>query len=185
MINAFYNPGEAILDAKKLGGWGSTIVVMLISAVLFAVSLLIVSKSFIWKVSLASIAAFAIGMFLGGLFLKISLSILGAKNPGYYESVTSLAYGAAPFSLAVFISSLLYMIPKVGLIFAGLVVFTGGIAMFAAKIRAVKELAKTDMITSIAALGVISCTGIGIAAALWSLTFISGIIIGLLTMLHF
>ncbi len=183
MINAFYNPGEAILDAKKLGGWLSTIIVMLISAVLFAVALPIVAKAFIWKFSLAAIVAFAIGMFLGGLFLKISLSILGAKNPGYFESVTSFVYAAAPLSLAVFVSSLLYLIPKVGMIFAGLVVLIGGIAMFAAQIRAVKELAKTDLLTSIVALGVVSFSGVGIAAAFWSITFLSGIIIALITML--
>ncbi len=181
MINAFYNPGEAILDAKKLGGWGSTVIVMLISAILYAAAMPIFAKAFVWKASLVLIAAFVVGSLLGGLFLKIALTILGAKNPGYYETVTSLVYGTAPFSLAVFVSSLLYLIPWVGLILAMLIVLIGSIAMTAAHIRAVKELTKTDLLTSLVAMGIVSFSGMGIIAAVYSLSFMSAIIFSLIS----
>lgn len=156
MLNAFYNPQDAVLDAKKLGDWVSTAAVMFISAVLIAAVPMIFFKAFLWKLSLITFGSVIGGLLVCGLFLKIALSALGAKNPSYFDTATSAVLGAAPFSAAFFASSFILMIPKAGMYLAMLVMAAGTIAMISAQIRAMKELTKTDMLTALIAFWIVS-----------------------------
>lgn len=176
MINAFYNPADAILDAKKLGDWASTIVVMAVSGLLFAVALPVAVQSFVWKWALALLATFIVGALFGGLLLKIALSVLGAKNPGYFESVTSIVYASAPFSLAALVGSLLFLIPKAGIILAAIAALFGVIAMKATCIRAVRELTKADLLTSLVAIWIVASAGAAIGAAVYAFSMVAALV---------
>lgn len=175
MLNAFYNPAEAVLDAKKFGGWGTTIGVLAIAAVLLALAEIIALKSFTWYVSLAIIVGVAVVVFLGGLFIKIALSILGAKNPGCFEAVSALTYSLAPMSIALLAGSVLYLIPTVGIVLAGLLVLIGGVAMGATQIRAIQELAGTDLLMAVVVSWVVMSIGI-------SFSYLMGFVLSFMTM---
>jgi hypothetical protein len=166
MFNAFYNPAEAVIDAKKFGDWTTTLGVLALTAVLIAVAPIIAMKSFIWYISLGAIAAIVVGVFIGGLLLKVVLSILGAKNPGYLETVSAIVYSAAPLASAMFVSSLLLLIPVVGIVLAGFLMVIGGLAMSATHIRAIKELCHTDLLMAVIAGWVVMSMGITLGYAM-------------------
>ncbi len=151
MLNAFYNPGEAIEDAKSMGEWIVTIGVLVVSAVILAATPLIALKVLSWKIPLGVIGTVIVGVFLGALLLKMALSILGAKDPAYFGTVTALTYSMAPLSLGMLAASLLAMIPKVGVVLAALAAAVGGIAMAATQLRGIVELADTDIVTALVA----------------------------------
>ena len=151
MLNAFYNPGEAIEDAKSMGEWIVTIGVLVVSAVILAATPLIALKVLSWKIPLGVIGTVIVGVFLGALLLKMALSILGAKDPAYFGTVTALTYSMAPLSLGMLAASLLVMIPKVGVVLAALAAAVGGIAMAATQLRGIVELADTDIVTALVA----------------------------------
>ncbi len=176
MLNAFYNPADAVLDAKKLGDWASTVLVMVCSGILIALAPMLIFREIFWKMSLIALVSFIGGAFLGGLFMKIVFSILGAKNPGYFEAVTSIVLGAAPFSAAIFIGSVLNLIPKVGLMLFALLAVIGGITMAAAHLRAVKELMSVDLLTAVMGTWIIAGVGVTMAYFAYSLAMMSELI---------
>jgi len=173
MLNAFYNPIEAVEDARRFGDWSSTIIVMAVAAVLLAITPIIALKSFAWEASLIAFVAFFAGVFLGGLFLMIALAILGAKKPGYFESVTSISYSTAPLSLALFAASVLLLIPTLGILLATLVAVTGGIVMAATHIRAIMELTKADLLTALVAPWIVASIGVAMSYLATAWSFIS------------
>ena len=177
MLNVFINPVDAIDDAKRFGEWAITIAVMAISAVLIAAAPLIAAKMLMLKVMLGVFAGIIAGTFLGALLMKIVLSILGAKNPGYFESLTAIAYSFAPLSAAIFASSLLLLIPLAGLPLAALAAIFGGIVMVSTHIRALIELTEADMLTALVSSGIIAIIG----SAFGYITFAASIMAGLLS----
>jgi hypothetical protein len=159
MWNAFYNPAEAIEDAKKLGSWGYTLGALVIAAVLFALAPVIWLKSAEWIVPVSVLVGAPVGVFIGALFLKIVLAVLGAKNPGYLECLTAIAYSLAPLSVAVLAAVVLSLIPYAGAILAALVAMIGGIASTAAYLRGIMELTETDLLTSIVSIWIVASIG--------------------------
>lgn len=162
MFNAFYNPAEAVMDAKKFGDWAATIGVLALTAVMLVVAPILAMKTFVWYLAVGAIGFLVVGVFFGGLLLKIVLSILGADNPGYFETVTAITYSIAPFATALFVGSLLYLIPIVGIVLAGVLVLIGGLAMSATHIRAIKELCETDLLMAVVAGWVVMSIGVSV-----------------------
>jgi len=152
MLNVFFNPADAIEDAKKYGEWVITIAALAISAVLIAVIPMIVMKSFIWKISLMTLGGLIVVPFVGALFLKVALGILGAKNPGYQDCMNSIVYAMAPLSVVVLASSLLMMVPYAGTYLAVAVGGFGIMVALATNLKAIVELAETELLTAIAAM---------------------------------
>ncbi len=175
MLNAFYNPAEAVLDVKKMGDWTTTLSVMAISVILLALSPLLFMKSLVWQMPLVVIGTMVVGIFLGGIFLKIVLSILGADKPHYFEIVTAITYSIAPLSLAVLAGSLIGLIPYLGMALAGLVVMAGGIAMISTQLRAIQELTETDLLTSVVASWFVMSLGAGISSMIFAWSSFMGI----------
>ena len=159
MWNAFYNPAEAIEDAKSFGGWGYTLGALAVSAILFALTPVIWLKSAEWIVPVSVLIGAPIGIFIGAFFLKIALSLLGARNPGYLQCLTSIAYCVAPLSVALLAAAVLGMIPYVGAILAGFVAMVGGVSSVAAYLRGIIELTETDLLTSIVAVWIVASIG--------------------------
>ncbi len=159
MWNAFYNPVEAVEDAKRFGEWGTTIAVMAISAVILSLVPLIWIKSFIWYLPLIGIVVVAGGMFLGALLMKIVLSILGVKNPGYFEMVTASTYSIAPLSVAFLAGTVFSLIPYVGIVLMAFFAVLGGITSTATYFRAVQDLAGTDLLTTLVAVWIVGSMG--------------------------
>ena len=162
MFNAFYNPVEAVIDAKKFGDWAGTIGVLALTAVLLVLAPIIAMKTFMWFVALGAIVFLAVAVFLGALFLKIVLVILGAKKPGYFETVTAITYSLAPLATALLVGSILMLIPVLGIALAGLLVAVGGVAMGATHIRAIKELCQTDLLMAVVAGWVVMSMGMSL-----------------------
>lgn len=175
MINAFYNPEDAILDAKRLGNIASTICVMLISAVLFAAVPMIAMKSLAWKLPVAVLCATIFTEMFSACMLMLAVRTLGAKNPACFDSLTSAVYGSAPFALAAIASSALYIIPYAGKPLAIAVLMIGGVACASAHTRAVKELTSTDNLNAIAALGIVTMAWAAAAAIAWKIGMIAKI----------
>jgi len=159
MWNAFYNPKEAIEDAKSFGGWGYTIGVLALSSIILALAPVIWMKAFVWQIPLAALVGFPIVAFLGALFLKIILVILDAKNPEYIGCLTAISYSLAPLSITLLAAVLLNMIPYAGIFLASLIVMIGGIASAATYLRGIVELAETDLLTSVVASSVVASVG--------------------------
>lgn len=175
MLNAFYNPAEAVVEAKKIGSWGTTIGILALTGVLGLLAAVITMRSVAGLVVGAGFfLGFVIFAFLGGLFLKTGLSILGAKNPGYFEAVSTLVYSWAPIASAAFVSSIIALIPVIGFAIAGIVMALGGIAMAATQIRAIIELMHTDLLMSVVASWIIMSIGISIGYMVSIASFMTG-----------
>lgn len=173
MWNAFYNPAEAIEDAKKLGSWGYTLGALAIAAILFALTPIIWLKSAEWIVPVSVLIGAPVGVFIGAFFLKIVLSVLGARNPGYLECLTAVAYCLAPLSVALLAAAVLSMIPYAGAILAGLIAMIGGIVSTAAYLRGIMELTETDLLTSVVAIWIVASIGTALSYITVMSSFVS------------
>jgi hypothetical protein len=151
MLNVFYNPVEAIEDAKGMASWKITLAVVAISAVLFGISGLIAARMLSILVLLGIIAVFAVSLFVGAFFVMLALWILGAENAGYLETLTALAYSFAPLSAAAVAGLVLGFIPYAGTALSLAVLMAGSVMMVAIQLRALKELTETDLLTVLVA----------------------------------
>ena len=173
MWNAFYNPKEAIEDAKGVGSWGYTIAALALSSILLALTPVIWLKSFTWIVPLAVLVGVPVGAFVGALLLKVALSVLDAKNPGYLECLTSIVYSVAPLSVTALAAVVLNLIPYAGFYLAMLVAMIGGIASTAAYLRGIVELTETDLLTSVVATSIVASIATALSYVVVMSTFVS------------
>ena len=149
-IDLLKNPVKSIMDAKKKRNMNKTLLVLIESAVLFAIaSSLIVSRIGLSVLLVGSaIATFlvvVIGILLFGLAVHISATTLGGKGK-YFHGLTSIAYAMLPISVGMLVASLLAFAPLT----AGLqvIVFALSFALgFSMIYRGIKELYGMDMIT--------------------------------------
>jgi len=178
VLKLFYAPNEAILDAKKRRSFVKTIIILLISSVLFLATTIVFYQS--TKIPLGTlvdlkfpIAVYAfIIPFLGSLFLGLVLVIvlntLGG-NGDYFDGLTTLSYSLLPFFIGVFLSITINLLPNLLniittdmniMIIKGLIVLAIGTFFTAESIaimyRAIKELFETDMITAFVGATVLS-----------------------------
>jgi len=176
IMSLFTNPANAILEAKKTRSMGSTMLVLLISALLLAILVGIVTalttrssytySYYSYGSSGPNIAAVVIGafttfmaVFLGGLFagylISVAMRTLGGTG-GFFEGLTTVAYALYVPSIALFIMGLLatgaVLAGGMGvvMIMVGMVVLMWGVILgIATFYRSLKELFSTDMVTAL------------------------------------
>ncbi len=159
IMSLFTNPANAILEAKKTRSMGSTMLVLLISALLLAILVGIVTalttrSSYTYgyysgyggnslntaAVGIVVIGAFTtfMAVFLGGLFagylISVAMRTLGGTG-GFFEGLTTIAYALYVPSIALFIMGLLAagaaMVGGMGvvMIMVGMVVLMWGVIL--------------------------------------------------------
>lgn len=159
MIMKYMNPADMLDKSKKKGDILNTIIILVASSVIFAISAVInISSLSVFSsvvgfntLSLA-ISVFGI-IFVGGLFIgwlvTLAANTLGAKG-GLFEGITSVTFPMLYLSFGFLLSSLLSLIPNpvatMLLSFASVMIF--GVIAYATMFRAVKEFFGVDILTS-------------------------------------
>jgi hypothetical protein len=162
MLRVFTHPGDAITIAKKIGSTGTSIGVLGLSALIFAiVSALGTTKimsifpgaiPYTAGVStgIAAVVTFVM-IFIGGLFfswiLSIVMKVLDTKS-SYFAGVTAVAYPLLLLSVANLVAMGAGYVPYFGGIIAFLITLIFTCMAFALTYRAIKDLFKTDMMTA-------------------------------------
>lgn len=154
------NPVKAIDAAKKKKRMGKTVGLMIATAIVFAISAVILLAKMSVMAPLVMAGAF-IGVLLlmivfallFGLIIQVAAVTLGGKGE-YYEGLTSITYALWPISIGLLIAVIIALIPFAsvisGIIFA--VLFAIGLATL---YKSIKELFRTDMITAFVAVSVV------------------------------
>jgi len=156
-LDILRNPVKSLMDAKK-NSPNKTLTVLLGTSVLFGVSAgILVAKTGLYDLLLAGsiITVFLmalIGMMLFGLVIYIVATTLGGRGR-YLQGLTATSYSMVPVSVGAFIISLLAWIPfTVGVQIVVLALTLAlGISLLH---RGIKELYRTDMITSFVAVSI-------------------------------
>ncbi len=175
------SPVKAIAKAKKEKNLGKSIGVLVVAALLFAIATAI---GMIPISGLAQIGAeSAVGIFflvlVGGLFLgwivKIVMTTLGGVGK-YFEGLTAVAYSSLPISIGMVIASIasvtLAQSPVAGMVVSFVFLAIFGALGLAILYRAVKDLFRTDMITTLLGVSIVYLamfTAI-YGSAVWGLT---------------
>ena len=173
-LDIIKNPVKSIAQAKKRKNMNKTLIVLVESAVLFAIAAaLIVAKTNIYNIAVlgSALSAFfvtLIGMMLFGMTIHVSATILGGKGK-YFGGLTAVSYGALPLSAGFFIVALLSLIPlTVGI---QIVIMAISAAMGLGIVyRGIKDLYSIDTVTSIV---VVSIAMIALLIALYTSAGIS------------
>ncbi len=152
-LDIIRNPSKALADAKKKNSMGKTLTVLLEASILMGLAAgVLAAKAGLFDTTLvlssiiAVFLASVIGILLFGLIIYITATTLGGRGK-YFEGLTSTAYALLPISAGMFIISLLAWVPfALGLqIIVLAVTLALGISILH---RGIKELYKTDMVTS-------------------------------------
>ncbi|MEM7825898.1 MAG: YIP1 family protein [Candidatus Aenigmatarchaeota archaeon] len=172
------SPVEALKEAKTKKSFGKTIGILVISAILFGLSVAIFPLGFsttpVRAVPTFSTMTFAV-IFVGTLILclfygylaKLVMNILGGKGK-YFEGLTTITYSIFPFSVGLFILALLnyaflqvqqiaqYYLVTIFIQGFILSVFTAlGLAVF---YKGLNELFQVDMIAALVGAGILFST---------------------------
>jgi len=143
------NPLAAITKAKKERNLNKTILIMIFSWFIIAVSFLFSynSEFMIIKIS-SSIAIFLFGILFSIFFsyiLNIVMKILGGKGK-YYEALTATTYSSLPVSFGFLIMSIAYAIhPMIGMIIGFIIFAITTASSLSIYFRAIKEFYSTDI----------------------------------------
>jgi hypothetical protein len=152
------NPVKAIIDAKKKKNMTKTVIVLIESAVFFALSAgIIVASTGLYDALLLSsvISMFVIVLVAGllmGFVFYVAASTLGGKG-GYFEGLTATSYALLPISIGVLISSILMVIPFTSGLQVIVLAFTFALG-FGIVYRGLKELYSMDMVTTLVVVSV-------------------------------
>jgi hypothetical protein len=146
------NPVNAIKEAKRKKDINKSFMVLLINSILLFFSFLLFTypSNLIrleYKIGISFIV-FVLNVFgaiLLSFFLELIFSILGGKGK-FYEGLTSVSYAEFPLSLALFISSLFFQIPGLGLLLSSVLLTIFGLISLSSWLRAIKEFFDVDWI---------------------------------------
>jgi hypothetical protein len=146
------NPVNVIKEAKRKKDINKSFMVLLINSILLFFSFLLFTypSSLIrleYKIGISFIV-FVLNVFgaiLLSFFLELIFSILGGKGK-FYEGLTSVSYAEFPLSLALFISSLFFQIPGIGLLLSSVLLTIFGLISLSSWLRAIKEFFDVDWI---------------------------------------
>jgi hypothetical protein len=154
------NPVKAIEDAKKTRTMNKTIGLTIATSIVFGLAAVItIAKSATFTLTLGAVSFVAVFLLmlvfslLFGFIIQIVAVTLGGKGE-YYEGLTSVTYTLWPISIGFIIAAIIALIPYAIIISA--IVFAILFAMGASILyRSIKELFKTDMITSLVAVSIV------------------------------
>ncbi len=157
-LDIIKNPVKSLSDAKRVKNLRKSVLTLIETSVLFALaSGIVVAGSGLSEVfllgSIASVfAALFIGLLLLSVIVNVVVTTLGGKGK-FFEGLTVVSYSMLPIGLAVFVSAIASLAPFTGGI--QLIILALGFALGLSMLyRGIKELYKTDMITSFVAVSV-------------------------------
>jgi len=148
----FKSPTLAISKAKREKNISKTLWILILTWILFGLSIFIVSaKMFTIMISIGvAVSVFLIGLLCSmfcGYLIEIIMNVLGGKGK-YYEGLTTATYAKFPISFGFIITALLSLIhPFTGVI--GFVIIAITVALgLSIYFRGIKELFGTDTLTT-------------------------------------
>lgn len=153
-LDILKSPVSAIEKSRKKS-MGYAIKVMLMASLVFAASAGVFALKLLSAANIIIIlftSVFAVFVFavvsitLIALAVEMAASILGGKG-GYYEGLASVSLSSFIFSIGTLIASLLLLVPF-GMVVALVILVPTFAVSIAVLYRAIKELFRTDMITS-------------------------------------
>jgi len=145
------NPVAAILKAKKEKNINKTMLILLLSWLLTAISFFFVTfNTMLTIVALGSFIAVFVSGILFSLFysyiVDLVMNILGGKGK-YYETLTATTYSSLPISVGLFLTSILFLINQLlGLTIGFIIISITTALTLSIYFRAIKEFYSTDMI---------------------------------------
>lgn len=148
------NPVAAIARARQKKDTNATIIKLLeISAIFAAAATIITARAaantaLVIGALLSSFSVFVIFAAVLGWVVKIAAVNLGGRGD-YHEGFTAVTYALAPFAAGLLAISLLAYVPVIGGFLSFLVVFPMLASALSILYRAVKDLYRTDMVTSL------------------------------------
>ncbi len=158
MLNLLYDPVDAIKDAKHEMSLGKTFLVLAVMAVIVGlISKISGGQMVSWVTALLMVVAFIVAYMLIAVMMMVSMWVMGAKNPGYFEALTTIVYPYVPLMSLWFVGLLLvWLMSQIHWIVALIVMVVWVffllltyIMAIGAKLRAIMELAGTDLLTAI------------------------------------
>lgn len=178
MMKLLYAPDEAILAAKRDRNLMKSIMILLISCALLLATLVVffsftkVPLEYLVKLEFPIAIYTFLVPFLGSLFLGfilvVAVNTLGG-NGNYFDGLTTVSYSLFPFSIGIFLSITINLLPNVlGVLILdmnitaikSLAVLAIGMFFTAESVaivyRAIKELFNTDMVTALIGTSVVS-----------------------------
>ncbi len=153
------SPVAAIAEAKKKRDINKTIITLLEFSAVFGLAASLITTRAAFSTALFagsflnSMSIFVILAVFLGLVVSIAAVNLGGKGE-YYEGFTAVTYAFAPLSAGLLAISVLGYLPAIGSLISFFVMFPVLAAALSVLYRAVKELYKTDMITSFATVSI-------------------------------
>ena len=153
-LDVLKNPAAAIAKAKQKKDTNATIIKLFEISAIFAVAATIITAkaaanmSLVIGALLSSFSVFVIFAAVLGWVVRIAAVNLGGKGE-YYEGFTAVTYALAPFAAGLLVISLVTYVPVIGGLLSFLVVFPMLASALSILYRAVKDLYRTDMVTSL------------------------------------
>lgn len=171
MVNVFdilFHPVKAVEEAKTERSMASSVIILVVSALLMGISLLIFSKNFntgalngAYKIA---ILVFLLVLFLG-LLTKLFFSIFSQQG-SYFDGLTAWVYGSFVFSVGFLVASIASLLPSVSLSFLGLppldftlilaILGTAMIVSNAVIIKSTMSLFETELLPTIVVLVILN-----------------------------
>ena len=147
-----------IKDAKHEMSLGKTFLVLAVMAVIVGlISKISGGQMVSWVTALLMVVAFIVAYMLIAVMMMVSMWVMGAKNAGYFEALTVIVYPYVPLMSLWFVGLLLvWLMSQIHWIVALIVMVVwvfflllAYIMAIGAKLRAIMELAGTDLLTAI------------------------------------
>lgn len=145
------NPVSAINDAKRSIKQDKVLTVLISEWVLFGLAFAIALQNFgmsaALRVGFAVAVAGAVFTLFGGFLIQIVFTVLGGKG-NYWTGLTTSVYENFPLAVGVFLASLLFRVPFIGVFLGALILIVMAITALSIFFRAIKELFRVDIITA-------------------------------------
>lgn len=175
LIDLIKNPSAAILKAKKAKNYSTTFMVLVVEWLLIGIAFAIIPAVMggIFAVIGAGLGivmflAGIISMLFWGLLTQLVMKTLGGKGT-FFHGLTAITYTVFPFSLGIFILSILSLVPILGIILGFIVMSMFSVISAAMLYKSIKELFSVDMITALIG---ISALILGIVCAIFMTIFV-------------
>lgn len=146
MMKLLFAPVEAIAEMKKKADITKSIIVIALSALFWALAVIIGTKGMMWLPAIIMFIVMIIASLFMGFLLQLTFGILVGKG-GYFEGVTVLACSMFAIAAAALVSSILILIPVIGIIISVILMGIAAVISSAAFFRAAKDLFATDYLT--------------------------------------
>lgn len=161
-IEVLKNPVGAISTAKKSRNMGKVLLTLVEACIFIALVPLVslasagISEPYVSFALVTSLTIFVLVLvfsIITGCVLRIAATTLGGSG-GYYEGLTVVSYSLVPVSLSILISAAFSLVPAGA--FIGVIALLFGFSLGLSTIyRGVKDMFKTDMITSFVTVSVL------------------------------